>query len=139
MQQNYHTIDKARPVDIPYSVIGNGQFFTGFGTVGTTWRPGDMELYVMLAAAEYVMATKDTAFLQEKVWFYDANSSERGRRELAGWKRSSSAHTQDQHQHRQDRHSEHTVLQALQRMLDFSIDIVGVGNHGLMRMMTRYG
>jgi hypothetical protein len=119
MHASFYSVDKARPVDIPYSVVGNGLFFTA-----GIWRPGDMELYVMLAAAEYVLATKDLAMLNETVWFYDSDGS--------GGSGSGDNRTHSEH----SGHVEHTILAALQRIVHYSIDVVGVGPHGMMRMMT---
>ena len=37
---------------------------------GTAIRPDDMELYVLLCASEYILATKDLAFLNETITFF---------------------------------------------------------------------
>jgi len=76
-----------------------------FGAAGKGNHPSDMELYVLLLAAEYVLATRDLLLLNITVPYY--NSSR-----------------------------EHTVLDALLGMLRFSTRTVGVGPHGLMRMLT---
>lgn len=43
---------------------------------GTAIRPDDMELYVLLCASEYLLATKDVAFLNETVTFFGKQGSQ---------------------------------------------------------------
>ena len=57
--------------NLPYFVIGHGIVGPPDGaTVGA--RPSDEELYLMYATTEYVLATKDTAFLRESVVAYNS-------------------------------------------------------------------
>ena len=105
-------IDPLRPTDLPYAMSGHGVKLAGlgldlpiFGSVGKGNHPSDMELYVLLLAAEYMLVTRDVAVLDERVEFYNSTES-------------------------------HTVLEALVAMARFSIRTVGIGPHGLMRMLT---
>ena len=66
------------------------------------FRPGQ---YLLLAASEYLLATKDIAFLQERVPFWNSNKTQ-------------------------------TVLQALQRSVEFVVEQIGAGRHGIMRMLS---
>ena len=68
-------------------------------------EPDDFELYLLLAASEYVLQTKDLAFLSER--FCSFNSSE-----------------------------PRPVIAHLLRATAFVLDIVGVGPHGLLRLLS---
>ena len=68
-------------------------------------EPDDFELYLLLAASEYVLQTKDLAFLSES--FCSFNSSE-----------------------------PRPVIAHLLRATAFVLDIVGVGPHGLLRLLS---
>ena len=73
MQPSFYTFDPTgrQPSNIPYGE-------TGFGILpkpSTSLMPDDMELYVLFLASEYLLATKDKNFLQEKVRFYATNRS----------------------------------------------------------------
>lgn len=60
-QLNFSAIDNANPVGFPDSMIGSGVIRP------RTPRPDDFEVYLMLAASEYVLATRDLEFLSVKV------------------------------------------------------------------------
>jgi hypothetical protein len=49
---------------IPYGIVGSGV------PMPTLYRPSDQELWLLWLAAEYVLATRDTAFLEEKIPAY---------------------------------------------------------------------
>ena len=99
------------------SVIGGAPFNLPYMTVNTyqiggiALRPSDQELYVMLAAAEYVLATRDTAFLDEQFPLYGDRFREPAAANV-------------------------TVGDALLRCLSYSLVNVSVGQHGLMRSLT---
>ena len=57
--------------NLPYFVIGHGIVGPPDGAVVGA-RPSDEELYLLYAATEYVLATKDTAFLGETVLAYNS-------------------------------------------------------------------
>merc|ERR1711966_387211 len=65
MQADPYAITPDKPIDIPYSLIGKGVMNP------LIWRPDDMELYVLFSATEYVLATKDTGFLEERISYYN--------------------------------------------------------------------
>jgi cellobiose phosphorylase len=67
--------------------------------------PDDLDLYLLLAASEYLLATKDTGFLQERVQFWNSNETQ-------------------------------TVLGALLRSVEFVVEQIGAGRHGLMRQLS---
>jgi len=99
MMPTWHTVDPNKITNLPYAIIGNGVYSSS-----SDLKPDDMELYALLLAAEYLLATKDTSFLSEKVTFYGGR--------------------------------EHCVHDALIRCLNFSVDGVGLGEHGIMRQLT---
>lgn len=80
MYANYTNLEPAKPGLLPYAlygraIIADGSFnplLTGSAihTAGTAIRPDDMELYVLLCAAEYILGTKDVGFLNETVTFF---------------------------------------------------------------------
>ena len=78
---------------------------TGLLTDAGAPEPDDFELYLLLAAAEYVLQTKDVTFLIEPVHAYNTS------RELP-------------------------LASYLIRALDFVIDTVGRGPHGLLRLLS---
>jgi len=50
--------------EIPYGITGNGM------VMPAPWRPSDQEMWLLWLASEYVMATRDKAFLDEPVPTY---------------------------------------------------------------------
>jgi hypothetical protein len=74
--------DPVRPTDLPYAMSGHGVMLAGlgldvpiFGAAGRGNHPSDMEMYVLLLAAEYILTTRDTAMLHEQVTYYNSTSS----------------------------------------------------------------
>jgi hypothetical protein len=72
----------------------------------STPRPDDFELYLLHLAVEYVSATKDRHFLSETVNYYDGDDDG------------------------------HSVLHGLCVAANFTMDVVGVGPHGLLRLLS---
>ena len=103
MMPTWHTIDPDKIVNLPYGLAGSG-VYSSAGNL----KPDDMELYVLLLASEYLLATRDLALLEERVSYYGSDGAA----------------------------TNHTVLAALQRCLYFVVDGVGCGPHGIMRQLT---
>ena len=90
------------PMNLPYGAVNSYMLYN-------SWlRPSDQEMYVMLAAADYLLATRDFGFLDEPLQLYgdlpDGPSV--------------------------------PAVAALQACLNFTIVNVSVGRHGLMRVLT---
>merc|ERR1711920_595380 len=68
IQANPFSFTPDKPIDISYSVTGKGVMYP------LIFRPDDMEFYVLLSATEYILATKDMAFLQERIHYYNDSS-----------------------------------------------------------------
>ena len=97
-----YTLKEIQPDgSIPYGIVGSGV------PMPCIYRPSDLELWVLLLAAEYVLATKDKSFLEEKISTYP-------RRELS---------TDDL-----------SVRELLSRCYERISNGVGIGQHGLMRL-----
>ena len=73
----------------------------------TVYKESDQQLYVMMAVAEYLRVTGDTAFLQEDISFYPAETG---------------LHT--------------TVMEILQRQFVYLRDEIGRGPNGLIRLQN---
>ena len=110
MMPNFHSMDRNKISSLPYAMEGRGLIDNGGGgwkadPQAQKYFPDDLDLYLLLAASEYLLATKDTAFLLETVSFWNSNET-------------------------------HTVLQALHRSVEFVVEQIGVGPHGIMRMLS---
>ena len=101
MQKSFYSINATDPVDIPDSILGFGVVRPG------TPRPDDFEVYLVWAVSEYVIATKDTAFLSENISLYGGSKTET-----------------------------HSVVDLLVRAFKFTQSVVGLGPHGLLRLLT---
>ena len=122
-------VEPDHPAALPYALYGRGIIADGrynpmmtgamrsgqhggvdanvtAGAGSAAIRPDDMELYLLLCAAEYLLATKDLAFLDETVSFFDRQGPGR------------------------------TVKAGLLEALRFVTDAVGLGPHGLLRELT---
>ena len=97
--------DSGHVINLPYGIVAKGVIFPMGYAKGHGIAPDDMELYLLLLASEYLLATKDCEFARERISFFNSTRT-------------------------------HTVLEALQLCLSFVIDVVGVGEHGLMRELT---
>jgi len=86
---------------IPYGIVGSSV------PMPVVFRPSDLEMWLLWLASEYVLATRDEAFLDERIPGYphqDASSSDL------------------------------TVRELLQRSFVHLVEGIGVGKHGLMRL-----
>lgn len=88
--------------EIPYGIYGHGAL------VPSPIVSSDLGLWLLWAAAEYVLAQKDSAFLYEALRPYP-------------------------HHGKTQKHQ--TVLQLLLRVFDFFISQTGTGEHGLARLL----
>ncbi len=85
---------------LPYGIVGHGMIMP------TIFRPSDLQMWLLWLASEYVLATRDAAFLDEAI----PAALEPGR---AG---------------------KETVRGLLARSFDYLQNKIGDGEHGLMRM-----
>lgn len=97
-----YTLKETQPDgSIPYGVVGSGV------PMPAVFRPSDLEMWLLWAAAEYVLVSRDTAFLNEKIPALFENSA-------TG--------------------SDLTVAEHLRRSYVHLTTDIGVGQHGLMRL-----
>jgi cellobiose phosphorylase len=89
--------------DYPYGIVGHGTLIP--------WRviTGDQELWLLLLASEYVLGTRDTAFLDEEISTYPVYGPKAGKE---------------------------TVRHLLGRCYRYLVDNVGTGEHGLIRLLN---
>ena len=87
---------------IPYALVGNGM------PMPSAYDPGDQEMWLLWAASEYVLATRDKAFLDEKIVPY----------------RNQAASASDP-----------TVRDLLARAYTHLVNEIGTGQHGLLKML----
>jgi hypothetical protein len=88
---------------LPYGIVGSGV------PMPCRYRPSDLELWLLWLASEYVLATRDKAFLNETVPAYPSRSS----------------NANDQ-----------TISELLARSFERITGDIGVGTHGLMRLFN---
>jgi hypothetical protein len=86
---------------IPFGMVGSGV------SMPNPHHPSDQEMWLLWLASEYVLATRDKGFLEEKIPLYP-------RREATA--------------------TDQTVGQLLRRTFNHVVEQVGVGRHGLMRL-----
>jgi len=86
---------------IPYGIVGSGV------PMPAIFHPSDQEMWLLWSASEYVLATRDRNFLDERIPIYP--------RQAAGSK-------------------DPTVREFLQRSYIHLTQDIGVGKHGLMRL-----
>ncbi len=86
-------------VALPFAITGHGSPFS------MQWLPSDLDLWLLWLASEYVLSTRDAAFLEEQ---------------LPAWPLKPGAPTL-------------TVREMLARCYHHLIDTVGIGKHGLLR------
>ena len=99
-----YTLKEIQPDgSLPYGIVGNGV------PMPCRYRPSDLELWLLWVASEYVLATRDQAFLDERVPAYPSRDS----------------HPNDQ-----------TVRELLARAYTRITTDIGVGKHGLMRLFN---
>ena len=103
-----YTLKSLQPADTLYK--GPPYFLVPWGIVSHGYlipmglRPSDLELYLLLAVAEYMLATRDVSILNETVAMYGAGQRPQ------------------------------SVAQLLQRVWDYRFHDIGVGQHGLLRV-----
>lgn len=85
---------------IPYGIVGCGV------PMPCRYRPSDLELWVLWLASEYVLATRDTSFLAERVATYPASPSQ----------------------------PKQTILDLLDHCFGQATEKIGTGEHGLQRL-----
>lgn len=97
-----YTLKETQPDgSIPYGIVGSGV------PMPAVFRPSDLEMWLLWAAAEYVLVSRDTAFLHEKIPALYASSGS-----AAGL----------------------SVAEHLRRAYVHLTTDIGVGQHGLMRL-----
>lgn len=87
---------------IPYGIVGCGV------PMPCRYRPSDLQLWVLWAASEYVLATRDRAFLEQRIRTYPPTSDP----------------------------PQHTVRDLLAICFEHITTSIGVGKHGLQRMLN---
>ncbi|MGB9285676.1 MAG: hypothetical protein WCB59_16810, partial [Candidatus Sulfotelmatobacter sp.] len=97
-----YTLKEIQPDgSIPYGIVGSGV------PMPVIFRPSDLEMWLLWFASEYVLATRDRAFLDERIPLYP-------RPEVSP--------------------SDPTIGELLKRSYDHLVEVIGVGEHGLMRL-----
>lgn len=97
-----YTLKEIQPDgSIPYGIVGSGV------PMPCRYRPSDLELWLLWLASEYVLATRDTRFLNETIPPYARRADSPGDR---------------------------TVRQLLENAYRHITDVIGFGEHGLMRL-----
>jgi len=100
-----YTLKEVRPNgSIPYGIVGHGTIMPS-----TSDNSSDMPLWLLWAVSEYVLATRDTAFLDEEISTWPLRGPAAGKE---------------------------PVRKLLARCYKHLIDDVGVGEHGVMRMLN---
>ncbi|MCX8188755.1 MAG: hypothetical protein N3F64_03520 [Nitrososphaeria archaeon] len=97
-----YTLKEVQPTgEIPYAITGHGAIMPSL------FKPSDLQLWLLWATTEYILATKDTAFLEEKVRMYP-NSKGISKEEIV-----------------------YNILDLAYRYL---VNKIGRGKHGLLRL-----
>ena len=97
-----YTLKEIQPDgSIPYGIVGCGV------PMPAAYRPSDQEMWLLWLVSEYVLATRDRAFLSERIPPYP--------RQVASA-------------------TDPTILQLLQRSFTRIVEVIGTGTHGLMRL-----
>ena len=100
-----YTLKEVRPNgSIPYGIVGHGTIMPA-----SSDNSSDMPLWLLWAASEYVLATRDTAFLDEEVATWPLRGPAAGKE---------------------------AVRNLLARCYKHLIEDVGAGEHGVMRMLN---
>jgi hypothetical protein len=87
--------------EVPYGIVGSGMYMPG------PFHPSDLELWLLWVASEYVLATRDLAFLNQKVPTYPLYGPKAG---------------------------EARVRDLLRRCYQHLVQRTGTGKHGLFRL-----
>jgi hypothetical protein len=88
---------------LPYAIVGSGV------PMPCIYRPSDLQMWLLWSASEYVLATRDTAFLDQRI------STDR---------------------HRGANAEDPTVFDLLSRSYRYLTSEIGAGKHGLMRLLN---
>ena len=100
-----YTLKEIQPDgSLPYGIVGSGV------PMPCIYRPSDSELWLLWLASEYVLATRDTSFLDQKIPAY-------GRGEKSSVE-------------------DPTVFELLTKSYAHLTNDIGVGQHGLMRLLN---
>jgi glycosyl hydrolase family 36 len=86
---------------LPYAIVGSGV------PMPAIFHPSDSEMWLLWAASEYVLATRDKNFLEEKIPLYPRQTPSA---------------------------ADPTIRELLQRTFTHLVQDIGVGQHGLMRL-----
>jgi hypothetical protein len=98
-----YTLKEIQPDgSIPYGIVGCGV------PLPSPFLPSDQEMWLLWALSEYVLATRDKAFLDEKIPLYPRQHAQAG---------------------------DPTVGELAMRSFRHLVDVIGVGEHGLMRVL----
>ncbi|MGA2633799.1 MAG: hypothetical protein ABSF16_06150 [Terracidiphilus sp.] len=97
-----YTLKEIQPDgSIPYGIVGSGV------PMPSPFVPGDLEMWLLWTASEYVLATRDEKFLDERIPAYSRLEA---------------------------RPTDPTVGELLGRSYAHLVNVIGVGKHGLMRL-----
>ena len=97
-----YTLKEIQPNrSLPYAIVGSGM------PMPAIFVPSDQEMWLLWAASEYILATRDTNFLDEKIPSYPGETASA---------------------------SDPTVREWLERTFRHMTEDIGVGQHGLMRL-----
>jgi Glycosyl hydrolase 36 superfamily, catalytic domain/Glycosyltransferase family 36 len=97
-----YTLKEIQPDgSIPYGIVGSGV------PMPSPFIPSDQEMWLLWTTSEYVLATRDKNFLNEKVIPYP---------------------------HREASPNDPTVRELLGRAYSHLVNVIGVGKHGIMRL-----
>ncbi len=98
-----YTLKEIQPDgSIPYGIVGSGV------PMPSEFLPSDQEMWLLWALSEYVLATRDKAFLDEKIPLYPRHEVQPG---------------------------DPTVGELAMRSFRHLVDVIGVGEHGLTRVL----
>ena len=99
-----YTLKEIQPDgSIPYGIVGSSV------PMPVIFRPSDQQMWLLWLASEYVLATRDKSFLDEKIPGYS---------------------------HRESSPTDPTVREFLRRSYTHLVEDIGVGQHGLMRLFN---
>jgi hypothetical protein len=104
-----YTLKEIQPDNsLPYGIAGSGV------PMPCIYRPSDLQMWLLWASSEYILATRDKSFLDERISKYP------GRKMGA----------------ENPKAEDPTVLELLFRSYTYLISNIGVGKHGLIRLLN---
>lgn len=74
-QLSLESVDPRRKINLPYGLTASGVLFPLDYNTAPGVAPDDMELFVLLLASEYMLATKDVEFLNHTVPFFNSTTT----------------------------------------------------------------